>query len=148
MGASVLRGAELDVSASGLAWFVGAAAAARRRPCTAWPRRWPTGSPRVEEFIGVRCRRSPSCRSSSPARCSRSTRLPAGLTAFAKVLPLTHALALMRYGLLGGSASGLHDIWGMGNPTAMAALSLAVVAAFAAVMTVVAVRTFRRSAVQ
>ena len=58
---------------------------------------------------------------------SRSARMPAGLTAFAKVLPLTHALALMRYGLVDRRGTGLHDIWGMHNTTAMAALSLAVV---------------------
>ncbi len=93
------------------------------------------------------CPRSRSCRSSSRARSSRSAALPGFLTAFARVLPLTHALALMRYGLL-GSAAGLHDIWGSGNPTAMAALSLAVVTAFATLMTVVAVRTFSRAAVR
>ena len=38
--------------------------------------------------------------------------LPGFLTWFAKFLPLTHALALVRYGLL-GEATGLHDIWGM-----------------------------------
>ena len=38
--------------------------------------------------------------------------LPGALTAFAKVLPLTHALALMRYGLVDPRGPGLHDIWG------------------------------------
>src|SRR5207245_2442236 len=52
--------------------------------------------------------------------------LPAGLTAFAKVLPLTHALALMRYGLVDPNGSGLHNIWGMTNTTAMAWMSLGV----------------------
>jgi ABC-type multidrug transport system permease subunit len=75
------------------------------------------------------------------------TALPAWLTGVARVLPLTHALALMRYGLLGTTA-GLDDILGMPDPTAMAALSLAVVAAFATVLSVVAVRTFRRAAVR
>jgi hypothetical protein len=51
----------------------------------------------------------------------------------------------MRYGLLGHNASGLHDIWGMSNATAMATLSLAVVAAYAAVFAAIALRTFRRS---
>jgi len=74
--------------------------------------------------------------------------LPAALAAFAKVLPLTHALAIMRYGLLDGRATGLHDIWGMTNATAMAALSLAVVAAYAAVLLTVAVRVFSRAAVK
>ena len=58
--------------------------------------------------------------------------MPAALTVVGKVLPLTHALALMRYGLVDPHAQGLHDIWGMSSPTAMAALSLAVVLAFAA----------------
>ena len=53
----------------------------------------------------------------------------------------------MRYGLLGNS-HGLHDIWGAHDPTTMAALSLMVVGAFAALLTLVAVRTFRRSSVQ
>ncbi len=75
------------------------------------------------------------------------TALPGFLTAFARVLPLTHALAVMRYGLLHNSA-GLHDIWGMSNATTMAALSLGVVAAFAALLSFVAVRTFTRVSVR
>ena len=74
--------------------------------------------------------------------------LPTFLGAFAKVLPLTHALAVMRYGLLDGRATGLHDIWGMTNATAMAALSLAVVAAYAALLLSVSVRVFSRAAVK
>ena len=73
--------------------------------------------------------------------------LPGFLTWFAKVLPLTHALALIRYGLLGDSG-GLHDIWSMHSTTAMAALSLTVVAAFAAVLTAVSIRVFNHSAVR
>jgi hypothetical protein len=63
------------------------------------------------------------------------------------VLPLTHALALMRYGVLDDGGRGLHDIWGMSDATTMAVVSLAVVAAFALVLTAVAVRTFTRTAV-
>lgn len=54
------------------------------------------------------------------------------------MLPLTHGLALMRYGLP-GDRTGLHDIWGMTNATGIAALSLAVVAAFAAVLTAISI---------
>src|SRR6266513_2298399 len=43
--------------------------------------------------------------------------LPGALTAFAKVLPLTHAMALMRYGFVDPEGTGLHDIWGMSNTT-------------------------------
>src|SRR3989442_1153126 len=63
------------------------------------------------------------------------TALPTALEWFAKFLPLTHALALIRYGLLGDHGAGLHDIWGMTNATAMAGLSLGVVGVFAAAFT-------------
>jgi len=76
------------------------------------------------------------------------TSMPAGLTMIARVLPLTHALALMRYGLVDRHATGLHDIWGMGNATTMAALSLAVVVAFAAGMLAVSIRVFKRTSVR
>ncbi len=53
------------------------------------------------------------------------TALPHWLDAVARVLPLTHALALFRYGLTGHSGvQSLHHIWGMTNATAMAGLSL------------------------
>jgi ABC-2 type transport system permease protein len=74
--------------------------------------------------------------------------LPAALTAFAKVLPLTHVLALLRYGLVDPHGTGLHDIWGGGSTATDAWLSLAVVAVSAAAMTALAVRTFTRSAVR
>jgi ABC-type polysaccharide/polyol phosphate export permease len=73
--------------------------------------------------------------------------MPQGLEGFAKVLPLTHGLALMRYGLL-GQTTGLRDIWGMTSVTEMAALSLGVVALFAAALTAISIRVFTRSAVR
>ena len=75
------------------------------------------------------------------------TALPSALTWIAKFLPLTHGLALMRYGLL-GDASGLHNIWGMSSAGGMVALSLAVLGAFAVALTAGAVRVFTRAAVQ
>jgi ABC-2 type transport system permease protein len=71
--------------------------------------------------------------------------LPHFLTWFARLLPLTHGLALMRYGLL-GDRTGLRAIWGFGSATTMAGLSLAVVALFAAAMMAVSIRAFTRSA--
>lgn len=71
--------------------------------------------------------------------------LPSGLAVIAKVLPLTHALALIRYGLIDRQGRGLHDIWGMSNPSVMAALSLLVLAAFASALTFIALRVFSRS---
>jgi ABC-type polysaccharide/polyol phosphate export permease len=73
--------------------------------------------------------------------------LPGFLEWFAKFLPLTHGLALVRYGLLGDS-SGLRDIWSMQSTTMMATLSLGVVAAFAAALTVISIRVFNRAAVR
>jgi len=75
------------------------------------------------------------------------TALPGFLTWVAKFLPLTHGLALMRYGLR-GDGTGLHAIWGLSDPTAMAALSLAVVGAFAVLLTAASIRVFSRSAVR
>ena len=73
--------------------------------------------------------------------------MPIGLTWITRFLPLTHGLALVRYGLL-RDPSGLHDIWGMHSTSAMAGLSLLVVAVFAALLTRVATRVFGHSAVQ
>ena len=75
------------------------------------------------------------------------TALPLGLEWFARFLPLTHALALMRYGLLGDS-SGLASIWKGSDPTMMAFLSLLVVAGFALLLTRVSIRVFTKAAVR
>src|SRR5436309_7078316 len=69
--------------------------------------------------------------------------MPGALTAIAKAFPLTHALALMRYGFIDPSGKGLHDIWGMSNVTVEASLSLAVVGLFAAALTAISIRAFR-----
>jgi hypothetical protein len=73
--------------------------------------------------------------------------MPAVLTWMAKFLPLTHALALMRYAFIDPTGKGLHDIWGISNVTAEAWLSLAVVAVFAVALTAASIRLFSRSAV-
>ncbi len=74
------------------------------------------------------------------------TSLPHWLAGVAKVLPLIHALALFRYGLTPASgATALHNIWGGHDTTMMAAMSLAVVAAYAVLVTRVAIRLFTRA---
>jgi ABC-2 type transport system permease protein len=74
------------------------------------------------------------------------TSLPHWLGAVAKVLPLTHALALFRYGLTGASGvRALHNIWGMQGATEMALLSMAVLVAYAVVIFAGAVRLFTRA---
>jgi ABC-2 type transport system permease protein len=143
--AAVLRGADLHTSLSGVAWFA-LAGALLAIAMYGLAETVANRIPSVEEYVGL----VPAL-AIVPFFFAGSlfpiTAMPGFLTAFAKVLPITHALAVMRYGLLGANSSGLHDIWGMSNTAAMAALSLTVVAVFAAVLTAVSIRTFRRSAV-
>jgi ABC-2 type transport system permease protein len=74
------------------------------------------------------------------------TSLPHWLGAVAKVLPLTHALALFRYGLTGTSGvHALHNIWGLQSAPAMAMLSMAVLLAYAAVIVTGALRLFTKA---
>jgi ABC-2 type transport system permease protein len=73
------------------------------------------------------------------------TSLPHWLADAAKVLPLTHALALFRFGLTAQGSQALHNIWGMTNDTAMALLSLGVLAVYATVALAGAVRLFTRT---
>ena len=73
------------------------------------------------------------------------TALPGFLAWLARFLPLTHALALIRYGLL-DDPSGLHHIWRSNDTALTASLSLLVVAAFSTVLMTVAVRLFNKRA--
>jgi ABC-2 type transport system permease protein len=74
------------------------------------------------------------------------TSLPHWLDAVAKVLPLTHALALFRYGLTGPSGTrALHNIWGLQSAPEMAALSMAVLVAYAFVIFNGAIRLFTKA---
>ena len=74
--------------------------------------------------------------------------MPGGLAMIAKLLPLTHALALLRYGLIDPHGQGLHAIWGAGSTTTEAFASLAVVAVYAVGLTAISVRAFTRAAVK
>jgi len=142
---SVLRGATFSTSSTGIAWMVSATlllAVAMHSFAEILAAR----IPKQEEYVGA----APAA-ALVPWFFAGSffpiSAMPAGLTAFAKVLPLTHALALMRFGLVDHKGNGLHDIWGMHNTTAMAALSLGVVAAFTALMLALSVRVFTRAAI-
>jgi ABC-2 type transport system permease protein len=73
------------------------------------------------------------------------TSMPTWLADVAKVLPLTHALALFRFGLTANGGQALRNIWGLSNDTQMAALSVAVLALYALVIVVGAVRLFAKA---
>jgi ABC-2 type transport system permease protein len=74
------------------------------------------------------------------------TALPNWLAAVAKVLPLTHALALFRYGLTGESGvTALRNIWGLHDATTMALLSMGVLVLYALVFVNAAIRLFTKA---
>jgi ABC-type polysaccharide/polyol phosphate export permease len=142
---SVARGADFDPTATGVIWFAAAAFLfAVFMYCVA--ETLASRVPKQEEYIGA----TPAV-AILPwffAGALFPIALPGALTAFAKLLPLTHALALMRYGVLGDGGAGLHDLWGSGSTTAEAFLSLAVVALFAAAFIAIAIRVFSRAALR
>ena len=142
---ALARGIDFDASASAIVWFVTAAVL------------FAVGMYGVAETLASRVPKQDEYISRVPAiaivpwflagSLFPISALPEWLTWITKFLPLTHGLAVMRYGLL-GDASGLHNIWGAHDATAMATLSLLVVAAFAALMVTIAIRTFTKSAAQ
>ena len=144
IGVAVARGIHFHVTGAGAAWFLGAGAL------------FTVGMYGVAETLASRIPKAEEYIARVPAigivpwflagALFPITALLGPMTWIARFLPLTHALALVRYGLL-DDRGALHDIWGMSNAGAMAGLSLLVVAGFAAALTMVSVRVFTRSAV-
>jgi ABC-2 type transport system permease protein len=145
IGLSALRGGVFHITLNGIAWFA-AAALLFTVVMYAVAESLASRVSKQEEYIGA----TPAV-AILPFFLAGALfpigAMPGWLTAVAKVLPLTHALALMRYAFVDPSGKGLHDIWGMSNVTVEAWLSLAVVAAFAAALTAISIRLFSRSAV-
>jgi ABC-2 type transport system permease protein len=145
IGFALLRGIDFHASAAGIVWFAAAAAL------------FAVGMYGVAETLAARVPRQEEYIARLPAIAILPWflagslfpigALPTALTWVAKFLPLTHALALMRYGLL-GDRTGLHAIWGLSSAGSSALLSLAVVLAFAAALTAISIRVFTRSAVR
>jgi ABC-2 type transport system permease protein len=141
---AVARGIHFHASGSGVLWFLGAAGL------------FTIGMYGVAEILASRVPKQEEYIARVPAIAILPwflagslfpiTALPTFLEWVAKVLPLTHGLALMRYGLLGDS-SGLHNVWGMTSVPMMAVLSLGVLTLFAAALTAASIRVFTKSAV-
>src|SRR2546430_2785474 len=142
IGAAVARGATFSTAASGIAWTA-AATVGVAIAMHGFAEVLAARIPKQEEYVGAAppVALVPWFFAGSFFRISS---MPIGLTWIARALPLTHALALMRYGLVDHRGAGLHGIWGMTNTTTMALLSLAVVVAL--FMLAVSVRVFTRSA--
>jgi ABC-2 type transport system permease protein len=143
IAASALRGADYQTGLRTI-WFIAAAAVfAVLMYCVAEIMSIRLPSP--EEFIGA----VPAV-AIVPFFFAGSlfpiTSLPPWLDAVAKVLPLTHALALFRYGLTPASgARALHNIWGLHSAPEMAALSMAVLVLFTVVTYRGATRLFAKA---
>jgi ABC-type multidrug transport system permease subunit len=139
------RGSSFDPTATGVGWFIGAVIAFTvfmYAVAEILANRLPT----QEEYVGL-----------TPVvailpwflagSLFRLTALPVGLAGIARALPTTHALALLRYGVLDRRGQGLHDIWGVSNTSTAALLSMLVLVAWASLATVASMRVFRRAAV-
>ena len=142
---ALARGIHFDAGATGVLWFVAAAALFATGMYGA-AETLAARVPRQEEYI-ARVQAIAILPWFLAGALFPINALPGFLTWVARFLPLAHGLALKRYGLLGDS-SGLHSIWKLTDPTAMAALSLAVVGVFAVSLTAVSMRAFTRSALR
>ncbi len=146
VGLSALRGGVFHISAAGVAWFLGASLL------------FTVFMYGLAETVASRVSKEEDYVGATPVLAILPfffagalfpiSAMPGALTDVAKVMPLTHALALLRYGFIDPSGRGLHDIWGIHSVTTEAWLSLAVVAVYAVALTAIAIRTFARAAVK
>ena len=145
IGLTAIRGGAFHITATGVAWFVASALL------------FTVFMYGVAETLASKVTKQEDYVGATPAVAILPfflagalypiTAMPAVLADIAKVFPLTHALALMRYGFIDPRGGSLHDIWGMHNVTAEAWLSIAVIALWAIALTAISIRAFKRSAV-
>jgi len=145
IAAAALRGAHFHIHAAGVGWF---AAASLLFVVLMYA---------VAETLAARIRTAEEYIGATPAIAILPwffagalfpiSVLPGALIWVARFLPLTHAMALLRYGFVDPKGAGLHDIWGLANTTASAWLSFAVVVASTFALGALALRAFKRSVV-
>ena len=146
IGFSALRGASFTITLGGVGWFLAAAVALA------------VATYGIAEMLANRIDEEEEYVNAIPTigiapwffagSLFSIHSLPGWLAVIAKLLPVTQALALMRYGLVDPHATDLHAIWGLNDPTIMAALSLVVLIAYAAALTYLATRAFTRKALR
>jgi ABC-2 type transport system permease protein len=144
IGISALRGAQY-VTSGRVGWFVGAAVL------------FAVATYALAEVLATRLTSAEEYVAALPAvaivpfffagTLYPITALPSWLEQIAKIFPLTHALALFRYGMTAhGGTVALHNIWGLHSVPLMATLSLLVLVAYAVLLGAAAIRLFARSA--
>ena len=143
IAAAALRGANFHISVGGLGWFAASSLL------------FVVLSYAVAETLAARIRTAEEYIGATPAIAILPwffagalfpiSVLPGALTWVARFLPLTHAMALLRYGFVDPKGGGLHDIWGLASTTASAWLSFAVVVATTCALGALALRAFKRS---
>jgi len=142
IGLGTVRGAEFDTSVTGVLWF-GSAVALLSLTTYAIAEVLALAVGRQEAFgplipaVGV----TPWFLSGSLFPLNV---LPPVIEQILLVFPWTHALAVMRYGMMENTDPGLANIWHMDSELLMAALSLGVLMLMAAGALALAVRVFNR----
>jgi len=142
IGLGTVRGAEFDTSVTGVLWF-GSAVALLSLTTYAIAEVLALAVGRQEAFgplipaVGV----TPWFLSGSLFPLNV---LPPVIEQISLVFPWTHALAVMRYGMMENTDPGLANIWHMDSELLMAALSLGVLMLMAAGALALAVRVFNR----
>ena len=145
IAAAAARGIHFDASTSGVLWFLAATALLG------------VGMYGLAEILAARVPKQEEYIARVPAvaivpwflagSLFPISALPEPMHWIARFLPLTHALALVRWGLL-HDPTPLENIWGLGNVDLMAGLSLLVVALFAIALTAAAIRVFSLSVIR
>jgi ABC-2 type transport system permease protein len=142
IGLGTVRGAEFDTSVTGVLWF-GAAVALLSLTTYAIAEVLALAVGRQEAFgplipaVGV----TPWFLSGSLFPLNV---LPPVIEQISLAFPWTHALALMRYGMMENTDSGLANIWHMDSELLMAGLSLGVLMLMAVGALALAIRVFNR----
>ena len=142
IGLAIARGAEFNTSATGVLWFLAAVSLLSLSTYA------------IAEILALVVARQEAYGPLIPAvgvtpwflsgSLFPLSFLPNGVRQFSLVLPQTHALALMRYGMMENIDPGLHDIWHTGSELGMALLSLLVLATFATALLFIDTRVFKR----
>jgi len=132
---AALRGAHFSITGSGMAWFVAAAVLIT------------VFTYGVAETLASRIHKQEDYTAAIPAVAILPFFFAGALFPINAMPAALTTVALMRYAFVDPRGTGLHAIWGMSNVTTEAWLSLGVVAAFAAALTMISIRVFSRSAV-